>query len=206
MHIPSYFKVTEQETIDAFIRANSFATLISAGDPYPLATHIPLELETNLQGRQVLWGHISKNNPQWQVFEKQPKVLASFLSPIHRYISSSWYGQANVPTWNYMSAQVSGHIRIIHGEALVESLRRIVDKYERDSVHPVSYDTFPEKVQQQKNGIIAFEIEIERKEASFKLSQNRNDIDFENVVRELSLSQDPLANALAKEMVRYRNG
>ena len=206
MHTPSYFKVSDPDTIDAFIRANSFATLISTGDIYPLATHIPLELEINSKGQQVLWGHISKGNPQWQVFEKAPKVLATFLSPIHHYISSSWYGQANVPTWNYLSAQVSGHIRIIQGEDLIESLRRIVDKYERDSVHPVSFDTMPEQVQQQMLGIVAFEIQIERKEASFKLSQNRNDVDFENVIRELRLSKDPLANALALEMVKYRNG
>lgn len=206
MFIPSFFKIANAAIIDQFISNHSFATLISQGKEYPLATHIPLELEINSKGQQVLWGHISKGNPQWQAFEKAPKVLATFLSPIHHYISSSWYGQANVPTWNYLSAQVSGHIRIIQGEEMIESLRRIVDKYERDSVHPVSFDAMPEQVQQQMNGIVAFEIQIERKEASFKLSQNRNDVDFENVIRELRLSKDPLANALALEMVKYRNG
>jgi predicted FMN-binding regulatory protein PaiB len=49
MHTPSHFKITDHHIIDQFIREHSFATLISIGERYPLATHIPLELEINAQ-------------------------------------------------------------------------------------------------------------------------------------------------------------
>ncbi len=128
MYIPSYFKVDDPSLIDLFIQNNSFGTLITKGETFPLAPHIPLELESNKVGEQVLWGHISKANPQWRSFESNANVLAVFLSPIHHYISSSWYQYDNVPTWNYISIQVSGTLQIINGEALAESLRRLTSK------------------------------------------------------------------------------
>jgi transcriptional regulator len=82
-----------------------------------------------------------------------------------------------------MSVQVSGRIQIIEGEALKELLKRIVDKYEQHSKQPISFDTLPLEVQNQMNGIIGFEIQIDKKEASFKLSQNRTTEDFERIIK-----------------------
>lgn len=204
MHTPSHFKITDPDLIDQFIRDHSFATVISMGDNYPLATHIPLELEINAQGEQVLWGHVSKSNAQWKSFAPYPMVLATFLAPIDHYISSSWYARANVPTWNYMSVHVSGRIKVMDGEALKESLRRIVNKYEQLSTHPIAFDTLPAEVQQQMNGIIAFEIQIDRKEANFKLSQNRNDEDFENIITKLNETGNTTSIKMAEAMLLFR--
>lgn len=204
MHTPSYYKIEDEAVIDQFIRENSFGTLISVGSPYPLATHIPIELEVNQQGKSVLWGHISKANPQWQSWATYPNVLAVFLSPVHQYISSSWYNHANVPTWNYMSVHVSGDLRIVNGDELKESLRRLTDKYEMNSQHPVSLDSLPLSVQNQMNGVVGFEITIAHKAASFKLSQNRNDEDFKNIIFQLKNSGRPEAIRMAEIMEKIR--
>lgn len=188
MHIPKLFRETDEKIIEQFIGDTGFATLINKGSKYPTATHIPIELEINEQGEKVLWGHISKSNPQWQEFEKSPNVLVVFLSDINSYISSSWYNHPNAPTWNYMSVQITGKIKILHGEALWESVRRLTNRYEKNSEHPVSLDTLPEDVQKQMNGIIGFEISIDKIEAAFKLSQNRNKEDFQNILAELRQS------------------
>jgi transcriptional regulator len=204
MHTPSYFKVEDPSIIDTFIRDHSFGTVISRGNPYPLATHIPLELEINQRGEQVLWGHISKGNTQWKSFVSHPDVLITFVAPIDHYISSSWYEKANVPTWNYMSVHISGKVRLIEGDELKESLRRIVDKYERHMLHPISFDTLPVEVQNQLHGIVAFEITIDKKEANFKLSQNRNDQDFERIIHELKSSGKEPSIRMAELMLQYR--
>ena len=204
MHTPSHFKIDDEKLIDQFLRDHSFGTLISAGSPYPLATHIPMELETNTQGNPVLRGHISKANPQWHSWASHPQVLAVFLSPIHHYISSSWYNHPNVPTWNYMSVHISGELSILTGEELKESLRRLTDKYEKESKNPVSLDQLPVAVQNQINGIVGFEIQINRKEASFKLSQNRNEEDFMNIITELKNSGNSQAIQLAEIMEQIK--
>ncbi|MDZ4709124.1 MAG: FMN-binding negative transcriptional regulator [Saprospiraceae bacterium] len=204
MHTPSYYKIDDEKLIDQFLRDYSFGTLISAGSSYPLATHIPMELEINTLGKSVLRGHISKANPQWHSWASHPQVLAVFLSPIHHYISSSWYNHPNVPTWNYMSVHISGELSILEGEDLKESLRRLTDKYEKDSRNPVSLDQLPVPVQNQINGIVGFEIQINRKEASFKLSQNRNEEDFLTIINELKNSGKPQAIQLAEIMEQIK--
>lgn len=204
MHTPAYYKVEDENLIDRFLRDNSFGTLISTGSSYPLATHIPMELGLNTGGKPVLHGHISKANPQWHSWATHPQVLAVFLSPIHHYISSSWYNHPNVPTWNYMSVHVSGELHILQDEALKESLRQLTDKYEKESLNPVSLDQLPVSVQNQINGIVGFEILIDRKEASFKLSQNRNEEDFLNIINQLKNSGKPQALFLAEIMEQLK--
>lgn len=204
MHIPKPFEITDHKIIEQFIKENGLATLISVGSNYPTGTHIPVELEINDKGEKVLWGHISKANPQWMDFERSPNVLVIFLSPVNHYISSSWYNHPNSPTWNYLSVHISGKLKIIEGEKLWESVRRLTNRYEQKSENPVSLDTLPESVQRQMNGIVGFEISIDKTEAAFKLSQNRNEEDFTNIIKELRLSKELSANLMADVMERQK--
>lgn len=200
MYIPRIYKVTDVEKIDAFIRNNSFATLVSVDNNFPSATHIPLELDINAAGEKVLTGHMSKANPQWKSFTDNGPVLAIFLSPANHYISSSWYEHANVPTWNYISVHVTGKVRIIEGDALWASLKKMTDKYEATSAKPVNIDMLPEHAKKEVNGLVAFEITIEKTEASFKLSQNRNTEDLKNIIQELRNIGNFNALLMADEM------
>lgn len=202
MHIPKLFEITDNKIIEQFIKENGFATIISMGSEYPVGTHIPIELEINENGEKVLWGHISKANPQWAAFETSPNVLVMFLSNVNHYISSSWYNHPNAPTWNYLSVHVNGKLKVLEGEILWESIRRLTDKYEKNAANPVSLDTLPESVQKQMNGIVGFEISIDKIEAAFKLSQNRNDEDFKNIVKKLRLSNQLSASLMADVMER----
>ncbi|MBK8788127.1 MAG: FMN-binding negative transcriptional regulator [Chitinophagaceae bacterium] len=147
---------------------------------------------------------MSKANPQWKDFENDENVLVIFLSPVHSYISSSWYNHPNAPTWNYLSVHITGKLKIIEGEKLWETVRRLTNRYEQKSEHPVSLDTLPESVQKQMNGIVGFEIRIDKVEAAFKLSQNRNDEDFENIVKQLRLSNELSSRLMADVMERER--
>jgi transcriptional regulator len=204
MYVPEIFEITDSKIIEQFIKENGFATLITSGSPFPVGTHIPMLLETNEAGEQVLTGHIAKENPQGLDFEKSPKVLAIFLSSIHQYISSSWYDHPNAPTWNYISVHVSGTLKIIEGEALWKAVSQLTDKYEQKSKCPVSLETLPKSVQRQLKGVVGFEISIEKVEAAFKLSQNRSVEDFENILKELRLSTDLTASLMADCMERNR--
>jgi len=185
MWILKPIQIDDRSIIEDFVRKNGLATLISNGNEYPEATHVPIEWETSDTNKQVLRGHLSKANTQWEDFLIHPKVLVIFQSPVQHYISSSWYGHPNAPTWNYMSVHITGEVKIIEGDLLWSSVSRLTDKYEKMVQNPISLNTLPTSVQKQMQGVVGFEIKIDNIQASFKMSQNRSDEDYQSIIKEL---------------------
>ena len=188
MYIPELYKNENQEEIQNFIHQNGFGILVNQTNGKLWATHIPLLLEEK-DGKQILVGHISKANPQADSFKSNDDVLAIFHGA-HSYISSSWYDHENVPTWNYLAVHVYGKLSVYNHEQAVDSLKRLVDKYEAKSKNPVRVDHLSAKTMREARGIIAFEIEITAIEAQKKLSQNRDDKNYNNIISELEKNND----------------
>jgi transcriptional regulator len=199
MYIPEQYKNENSQEINAFLEQHAFGILINQTDGKLWATHIPLELDVNGSGKQVLHGHLSKANPQWKSFASDNKILAIFNGP-HSYISSSWYEKEEVPTWNYIAVHVYGTIKIVGEEALLDSLKKLVDKYESHSENPVRVEELSEKTMRQINGIVGFVIEIDDIQAVKKMSQTRNDKDHQNIVSELQKTGNPDAVEVANVM------
>lgn len=191
MYIPKSFQVTDPEVLAAFIRAHSFATLVSAVDGTPFATHLPLLLD---QG--TLLGHVARANPHWQAFDGQREALAIFHGP-HAYISPTWYATGPaVPTWNYAAVHVYGAPRLIEGEALAALVDRLVTTYEAGQAKPWSGELPAEYKAKLLQAIVGFEMEIVRIEGKFKLGQGRSPEDQLGVIGQLMSSADPVAQAL----------
>ena len=203
MYIPRRYEEKDKDTIHAFIRENSFGILVSTNDGLPIGTHIPLHLETNSEGQDILMGHISKGNEQKYTLVEGARVLVIFAGP-HAYVSPRWYTQMNVPTWNYIAVHVYGTIRMVEGAALEAALSRLVDNYEQHLPHPVKVEEIPEKTYHDDlRGIVGFEIVIDEIQAAYKLSQNRDETSYHNVIAELEQG-DETARKVAGEM-RKRN-
>ncbi len=207
MYLPKLYQVTDEAVISEFIQQHSFATLVSCDQQTPVATHLPLEFVQNANGEKFLNGHMARANKQWRTFENANDVLAIFSGP-HAYVSARWYNQVNVPTWNYMVVHVYGKPRLVsdHDE-LYAMLKQLVDKYETNTVadKPYKLETLPpEYVKKEMRGIVGFEIKIERFEAKFKLSQNRQQQDYDNVIAALQKSADRNALAVAQAMTENR--
>lgn len=193
----------EPEVIE-FIQKNAFATLISQVDGRPWATHLPFILDKNPAGEAVLHGHLAKANLQWKSFSENEQVLILFQGP-HAYISSSWYNHENVPTWNYLAVHVYGKIRIIEGEELMHHLKSLVDGYENGRPNRVHVETMSEAyVESQIRALVGIEVKIEEVHASAKLSQNRDDVNYQNIVKKLEQSAFPLDKEVAEEMKKRR--
>ncbi len=203
MFIPAYYRNSDLTEIKSFIRKNSFATLITCGTECPDATHIPIELIEQNNEEAFLQGHISRANPQWKNFSDKISVLAIFQGP-HTYVSSSWYNHVNVPTWNYMAVHVYGKIKIIEGDELYQSLKGLVDRYEVISEKPIKVEEFPEEMMNKyMKGIVGFRIAIQKIEGKWKLSQNRDKEDHQNIIRQLEMLDDINAQKVAEEMKKY---
>ena len=203
MYIPTLYKNENQAEIENFIHQNGFGILVNQTDGKLWATHIPLILETTKSGQQLLVGHVSKLNPQGSSFRNNNDVLAIF-SGAHSYISSSWYDHENVPTWNYLAVHVYGKVTILNHEEAVNSLKNLFDKYEAKSEKPVRIEDLSEKTMREARGIIAFTIEITSIEAVKKLSQNRDDKNYKNIVAELEKNNDNQSITVANEMKKNR--
>ena len=197
MYVPKMFKVTNQEDIYAFIEANSFATLVTMEKGKPIATHLPMELKK--QGEDYyLTGHLAYGNRQWKTFDGE--VLAIFQGP-DAYISSSWYEHEEVPTWNYQAVHVYGQAVILEREELIEELSRMLKKYEGNRENPVLWETLsPELREQELKGTVGFKIKISDIHAAYKLSQNRNQRDFQSIMERLRHEGNSNSAEIAKEM------
>jgi len=203
MYTPDIYKNEDPESIKAFLKENSFGILINQSNGKLCATHIPIELEINSDGKEILQGHISRLNPQAEGFTENDKVLAVFTGP-HSYISSSWYDHENVPTWNYIAVHVYGRIKIVNEDTTKEQLKKLVDKYEANSENPVRVEDLSTQTMRQVKGIFGFEIEIDEIQATKKLSQSRDDHNYKNIISELEKTKNPQSIALAKEMAKCR--
>ena len=202
MYIPELYKNENQQDIQNFIHHNGFGILVNQTDGKLWATHIPLLLEEK-DGKQLLVGHVSRENPQAKSFKTNDEVLAVF-SGVHTYISSSWYDHENVPTWNYLAVHVYGKIKVHSLDQTIEALKRLVDKYEVKSDQPVRVEDLSKKTMLQAKGIVSFEIEITTIEAKKKLSQNRDDKNYQTIISKLENSNDYNSTEVAREMKKNR--
>ena len=200
MFTPTHYQNDDINEIKDFLRSNSFGILINQVDGKPWATHIPLELDLDSSGNDILVGHIAKANPQWKYFQEDAQMLCIFNGP-HSYVSSSWYTEEEVPTWNYIAVHVYGTLQIQTEAALLESLHKLVDKYEADSKEPVSSRDMSAKTMRQIKGVVGFEIKVEDIQATYKLSQGREH-DHPKIISELEerdAGSKAVADAMKKE-------
>jgi transcriptional regulator len=173
MYIPGSFLETDLSKLHAFIEQYSFGTLVTTQDGTPFATHIPLLLDRSAGPCGRLIGHVARANPQWRTGDGQ-NALVIFQGP-HSYISPAWYEAKNVvPTWNYVAVHAYGRLRVLDDPTRAsEIVRRTVEQYESPRSAPWSLDSVdPTFLDGMVEAITAFEIDLERIEGKWKLSQN----------------------------------
>jgi transcriptional regulator len=205
MHVPPYFKPQNIEQVEDFLKKNTFAALVSMVKGKLWATHIPMMLGKNQAGEQVLWAHVSKGNPQWKEIAEQEEVMAIFQGP-HTFITSDWYDHQNVSTWNYVAVHVYGKARLLENDDLRATVRHLVEHYE--APHSKGHiDNLDEKyVNQQFRGIMGIELKVERIEAAFKMSQNRDENNYENIIEKLEERNENDDKRVAETMRDLKKG
>ncbi|MEH2167029.1 MAG: FMN-binding negative transcriptional regulator [Nostoc sp.] len=200
MYRPTVFQEDNVDKLIAFMKANSFATLVSIIDGVPYASHVPLVIA--MEGDTVkLIGHLAKQNPQSQALDTELLVI---FTGAHAYISPTLYEKhESVPTWNYIAVHAYGIPKVImlnqSPESMNQMINEMIDTYEADYKshwHSLS-DGFREGLM---NGIVGFEITVTRLSGKYKLSQNRSQIEQHNVSSTLLQSSDPAARAVGVEM------
>lgn len=202
MFIPRNYKSEDLSLLKKIINENAFGLLISDKEKL-LATHAMFMIDGNDDDFK-LESHFSKANPQSKLLKDGDEVLCDFLGS-HTYISSSWYEKTNVSTWNYQAVQIRGKVQLMNDSQLYNHLEKLTDKYESSQKCPMQLvnmgDDFVKKEMKGAFGIFIIPTEIY---IANKLSQNRNDQDYDNIIKELKESNDHQAKNVADQMILNR--
>lgn len=202
MYIPKHFKIDDMDEIKKFITNNNFATIITSDNGRPVATHTPTMLNEE-NGEWTITGHISKGNAQWKTFDGHENTLLIFNGP-HAYVSSAWYEGENVPTWNYQSIHLYGHCSLLSEKELQEDLVNLLEKHEGRSESGSTWENLSVDSQAQIKGIVGFKVKVLEVQAAYKMSQNRNETDYQNVVEALETRNSGDDKKISREMKRIR--
>jgi len=197
----SYFKEKDKQVLLDFMDTNPFAFLTGSFlSGLQVATQIPILFEER-NGELFLQGHIMRNTDHYKAFVENPNALLVFTGP-SAYVSASWYSNPQIgSTWNYMSIHAIGLINFMSSEGLIQFMRKLTLKFEEGNTNSLTiYDNLPETfLSKMMPAIVGFELKIEKIDNVFKLSQNRDEKSYLNIISKLS-DQGGSSALIAEEM------
>jgi len=138
---------------------------------------------------------------------ENPEALIIFTGA-HTYVSATYYttNPHQGSTWNYISVHARGHIRWMNDADLIAFMKRFSLHFENNNTASSTvYDNLPEEyVSKLIKGIVGFEMEVATLDNVFKLSQNRDEVSYDNVVKELK-QQTGDAKAIGELMEKRKS-
>ena len=202
----SYFKEKDRQSILDFINENPFAFMTGSYlSGKQVATQIPILLEER-EGALFLQGHIMRNTDHHKALEENPNTLVVFTGP-SCYVSASWYSNPQIgSTWNYMSVHIAGQLNFMTNEELIHFMKKLTLRFENGNVQSQTiYDNLPESfLHKMMPAIVGFEIKVDTIQNVFKLSQNRDEKSYLNIISELEkIGGD--SGLIANEMIKRKS-
>lgn len=203
MHLPKFFKSEDFNLLKEIIRENSFSSLITYKEKI-LSTKAMMQLNELENDLFLIETHINRANPVARKIKEGDEVLCDFLGA-HTYISSSWYDDINVSTWNYEEVQIYGLVEIMTDNELYNHLKKLTDFFEQPQKCPMTLKLMgTEFVEKEMKGalgikIIPTDIKIKR-----KLSQNRDEVNYQRIIQRLNESYFPTDKIIAKKMTALK--
>lgn len=206
MYSLPHFKAADQKEVVEFMYQHPFIALCGCdATNEPVATHVPVLIEER-EDKFFLQAHVMRHQKHTLAFEQNQNVLAIF-SGAHTYISASWYSKKNTAgTWNYQSVHAKGILRFKDDVFLHNLLTKLTEKFENNQDSPSLVSKMDDKyVYGLMKAIVAFEIEITSIEHVFKLSQNRDEKSYQNIIEHLATGSQDEKEIAEKMKKNYSN-
>ncbi len=205
MYINPYNREKNEAKLLEFVRLHPFGLLVSASQNVPVATHLPFLL--SIEGEKaILRTHLSRANGQWKALDGSTDVLVVFGGP-HAYISPRWYDHVNVPTMNYVAVHAYGKPQIIQDSGEVYALLKSQIEQFETQLDEYNIGTLPSTfLADEIRGLVGVEIAVYRWEGNFKLSQNRDEKNYRNIVAELGKTGNQTGITEAMQQVYETKG
>lgn len=183
-----HYKEHDKAEVLRFMRQHPFVMLIAADRTGRTeATQVPVLIDER-EGKIFITGHIAKKSDHQKALEENSDALVVFNGP-HVYVSGTWYtgNLQQASTWNYIAVHARGQVRWTSEEELIEILRKLSLHFENgNTASSTIYDNLPEEyLSKLVKAIVGFEMEITELDNVHKLSQNRDEKSYDNIVKEL---------------------
>lgn len=203
MYLPPIFTETDPAILTDFIQAHPLGTLISLQNGVPQADLLPFYVVQD-GDKITLVAHIAKANPLAHHAHKAD-VMVLFYGE-QGYITPNWYPSKHihhrhVPTWNYEVVEVRGRMSLFDdAKSLMRAVGTLTNIHEKEQ--PTAWkmkDAPADYLADELKNIVGLTIEVGTMMGKFKLSQNREQADFDGVVSGLTeRGQTKLAQAVAR--------
>lgn len=198
------FAMTDVTELRRLIDSNPWVTLVSQTEAGLVASHYAVLLDDDRDDLTIV-GHVGK--PDDLIHGLGGGELLVVVQGPHGYVSPGWYGDTpSVPTWNFVSAHLSGIPEVLTPEENLRVLDKLVERFESGMPQPRllwERPNDPEFVTRMEKGTVGFRLTPTRVVAKRKLSQNRPDEIIETIIAELGAGASPYADPrLAGEMQR----
>lgn len=189
MYVPEHFREVDLDQIASLMASAPLGCLVANGSEGLVANHLPLLADKD----GVLIGHVALANDMHRLIGDGQEVLVIFRG-VDGYISPNSYPSKqihhqHVPTWNYQVAHVEGVISFQHDERSKRAAVGLLTRHQEKQLNgdnawrmadaPADYMT------DMLGKIVAFKIAVTRIIAKSKLSQNRDEQDFQGAVDSL---------------------
>ena len=191
--------MTDVDEIRRLIDRHPWVTLVSQTDDGLVASHYAVMLDDERDDLTIV-GHVGK--PDDLILGLGDRELLVVVQGPHGYVTPRWYGDVPaVPTWNFVSAHLSGIPELLTAEKNLRVLERLVDRFEGDDADARGLYALPNDaafVERLERGTVGFRLTPTRVTAKRKLSQNKSAEVVETVIAGVG-ARDP---ELAAEMRR----
>lgn len=200
-HNPSHH-VEDPEVVAELVRANPWATLVSAGAGGIVASHYPVLLDEQAEGLTLLT-HLGR--PDETVHDLAGEILV-VVQGRHGYISPSWYapGATRAPTWNFTVAHCYGVPEVLAEEENLAVLSSLVERFESEVPEPLYLDR--DWATPVARGTVGLRIPVARFVCKRKLSQDKDEASRRQAIAALRQPGPYHHPGLADEMERELEG
>lgn len=195
MYLPPLNAPPSEEDVTRLLLATRAGDLVTMGDDGLTVSMIPFLYEPSRPPRGSLLGHLARPNGQWRGADGR-EALVLVHGP-DGYVSPAWYAAKRehgrvVPTWNYVLVAVHGTLRVHDDPDWTRDLvERLTRAHEDGRAEAWSVSDAPEPyIAGQLRAIVGIEVEIDRLEAKWKLSQNRSAADVAGAIAGLEDGSD----------------
>lgn len=179
--------MTDVGEIRRLIDLNPWVTLVSQTDNGLVASHYAVMLDDTRDDLTIV-GHVGK--PDDAILGLGDRELLVVVQGPHGYITPRWYGDVPaVPTWNFVSAHLSGIPELLSPTENLRVLERLVERFEGHGDDARGLYAVPNDaafVERLERGTVGFRLTPTRVTAKRKLSQNRSAEVVETIIQGLT--------------------
>jgi len=206
MYTPPLFQPDRAASL-AFAAARGFGTVCAYDGAKPVASALPFCLAYSDDGTPAVAFHVARGNALAPLADGKSNWLIA-INGADTYVSPHWYASPDqVPTWLYQAVHLSGPVRVMSNQELGLHLEELTAKFEiwlAPKPPRSTGEMTAGRREAMMKAIVGMVMTVEDIEGSFKLNQQKSDVDHAAIVIELLAQGDANAQGIGKRMVALR--